>query len=79
MSEFTPQKWPLNTKIDEFLLTRIGSPKNGYLRVFFAKCREPLIRGFRKKTPVDVGGAKGGTESVHSFVTFSMWIDFLRK
>ena len=50
---------------------------------FFAKCREPLIRGFRKKTPLSVrrcggGGAKGGTESVHSFVTFFMWIDSLR-
>ena len=37
MSEFTPQKWSLHTKIDKFLLTRIGSPKNGYLRVIFAK------------------------------------------
>ena len=27
MSEFTPQKWSLHTKIDDFLLTRIGPPK----------------------------------------------------
>ena len=44
---------------------------------FFAKCRESPVRAFRKKTPKSVrrckagGGAKGGTEKVRSFVTFS--------
>ena len=48
---------------------------NGSIRDFFAKCRELLVRAFRKKTPISVrrfgeGGAKGGTEKVRSFVTF---------
>ena len=32
MSEFTPQKLSLTTKVDEFLLSRIGCPKNGYIK-----------------------------------------------
>ena len=55
-------------------MKRIGSPKNGNIRAFFAKCRESPVRAFRKKTPISVrrcgGGAKGGTEKVRSFVTF---------
>ena len=35
-SELTPQKWSLNTKIYEFLMKRIGSSKNGNIRVFFS-------------------------------------------
>ena len=31
-SEFTLQKWSLNTKFYEFLMKRIGSPKNGNIR-----------------------------------------------
>ena len=34
-TELTPQKWSLNTKIYEFLMKRIGSSKNGNIRVFF--------------------------------------------
>ena len=57
-------------------MKRIGSPKNGNMRAFFAKCRESSVRAFRKKTPISVrrcgeGGAKGGAEKVRSFVTFS--------
>ena len=41
---------------------------------FFAKCRELLVRGFRKKTPLSVrrcrGRAMGGTENVRSSSTF---------
>ena len=48
-SEFTPQKCLLNTNIYEFLMKRIGSPKNGNIRIFFAKCRESSVRAFRKK------------------------------
>ena len=36
-SELTPQKWSLNTKIYEFLMKRIGSSKNGNIRVFFSQ------------------------------------------
>ena len=35
MSELTPQKWSLNTKIYEFLMKRIGSSKNGNIRAFY--------------------------------------------
>ena len=43
--------------------------------LFFAKCRDSLVRAFKKKTPISVrrcggGEAKGGTERVRSFVTF---------
>ena len=50
-------------------MKRIGSPKNGNIRAFFAKCRESPGRAFRKQTPIS-GGAKGDTEKVRSFVTF---------
>ena len=58
----------------------IGSPKNGNIRAFFAKCRESPVLAFRKKTPISVrrcqgGGAKGGTEKVRSFVTFFLGMD----
>ena len=33
-----PLKWSLNTKIDEFLLKRIGCPKNGNVQNFPPKC-----------------------------------------
>ena len=44
---------------------------------FLSNRRESLVRAFRKKTPLSVrrpggggvGGAKGGTESVHRNVT----------
>ena len=44
---------------------------------FLSNRRESLVRAFRKKTPLSVrrtwgGGAKGGTESVHRNMTFSM-------
>ena len=45
------KKWSLNTKIYEFLMKRIGSPKHGNIRAFFAKCRESPVRTFRKKDP----------------------------
>ena len=38
----------LKLKIYEFLLKKIGSPKNCNMHVFFAKCRESLVRTFRK-------------------------------
>ena len=62
-------------------MKRIGSPKNGSIRAFFAKCRESSVRAFRKKTPISVrrcgeGGAKGGTEKVRSFVTFLGGVGF---
>ena len=59
-SKFTPQKWSLNTKIYEFLKKRIGSPKNGNIRVFspnVASRRYALLE-------------KRATEKVRSFVTF---------
>ena len=36
------------TKIYDFLMKSLGSPNNGNICVFFAKCRESLVRAFRK-------------------------------
>ena len=62
-------------------MKRIGSPKHGNIRAFFAKCRKSPVRTFRKKVSADTvgerGGAKGGLEKVHSFVTF-LSMDSLR-
>ena len=42
----------MNTKVDEFPMKLIGSPKNGNICAFFAKCRESQVRAFRKRTPI---------------------------
>ena len=59
-SEFTPQKWSLNTNTYEFLMKRIGFPKNCNIQAFFDKCCESSVRTFRKKTPISVRRCRGG-------------------
>ena len=80
MSEFTPQKWPLNTKIDEFLLTRIGSPKNGYLRICLPNVASRWYADLEKRPPwvsVDVcgGGGGGGLREVRK-MSVASWLFF---
>ena len=52
--EFIPQKWSLNTKIYEFLMKMIGSPKNGNTRVFLpnvASCLYTVLEKDPSKCP----------------------------
>ena len=49
--EYIPQKWSLNTKIYEFLMKMIGSPKNGNLRALFVKCRGRQYALLEKRPP----------------------------
>ena len=58
-------------------MKRIGSPKNGNIRAFFAKCRESPVRAFRKKTPISVRRCRGGLRGIRKRSAV-LWL-FLRK
>ena len=63
-------------------MKKIGSPKNGNICAFFAKCRESSVRAFRKKTPISVRRCgEGGLREVwkKSAVLWLFYIDGFPK